>query len=200
MDRKAPGFKQLKQVITILFKTRLSNSKPHPYVAHMNPPLQLKRKLRLRIEGPGPGSCVEACEVLASEKREVASYDQIGCARSPFAKDAPAGTYTPELFTRELSRVREAGGLERCHVVAHGWGGMLALDHILVGWFISSVRSLVHPSVRSVSSSIWSKGPFRRRPFGPKVHSVWSIDWSIHRYIHWSVRVSLTCLFARSTP
>ena len=89
--------------------------------------------------GPGLGfKYMEACEVLASEKREVASYDQIGCARSPFVKGkdnvVPSpGTYTPELFARELTRVREAGGLERCHVVAHGWGGMLALDHILGG-------------------------------------------------------------------
>ena len=70
--------------------------------------------------------------MLASENREVASYDQIGCARSPYAPPPP-GTYTPELFADELARVREGGGLEQCHIVAHGWGGMLALDHILGG-------------------------------------------------------------------
>ena len=86
--------------------------------------------------------------VLASEKREVASYDQIGCARSPYAPTkknqnqnqtaaaappAPRDTYTPALFGRELTEVRRATGLGRVHVVAHGWGGMLALDHILGG-------------------------------------------------------------------
>ena len=101
--------------------------------------------------GPGLGfKYMDGLEVLASEKREVASYDQIGCARSPYAPtkknqnqnqiqtaaaalSPPPGTYTPALFGRELTEVRRATGLGRVHVVAHGWGGMLALDHILGG-------------------------------------------------------------------
>ena len=82
--------------------------------------------------GPGLGfKYMETCEVLSSEKREVASYDQLGCGRSPRNVVPPPGTYTPELFANELARVREETGLEQCHIVAHGWGGMLALDHIL---------------------------------------------------------------------
>ena len=101
--------------------------------------------------GPGLGfKYMDGLEVLASEKREVASYDQIGCARSPYAPtkknqnqnqiqtaaaalSPPPGTYTPALFGRELTEVRRATGLGRVHVVAHGWGGMLALDHVLGG-------------------------------------------------------------------
>ena len=88
--------------------------------------------------GPGLGfKYMDGLEVLASEKREVASYDQIGCARSPYkiAKPKPNGTwtYTPALFADELAEVRRATGLGRVHVVAHGWGGMLALDHVLGG-------------------------------------------------------------------
>ena len=75
--------------------------------------------------GPGLGfKYMDGLEVLASEKREVASYDQIGCARSPYkiAKPKPNGTYTPALFADELAEVRRATGLGRVHVVAHGWG------------------------------------------------------------------------------
>ena len=86
---------------------------------------------------------MDGLEVLGSEKREVASYDQIGCARSPYtspgakkgltATPPGPGTYTPALFANELGEVRRATGLDAVHVVAHGWGGMLALDHILGG-------------------------------------------------------------------
>ena len=94
--------------------------------------------------GPGLGfKYMDGLEVLGSEKREVASYDQIGCARSPYtspgakkgltATPPGPGTYTPALFANELGEVRRATGLDAVHVVAHGWGGMLALDHILGG-------------------------------------------------------------------
>ena len=82
--------------------------------------------------GPGLGfKYMETCEILASETREVASYDQIGCARSSLAKVPPAATFAPELFAAELARLREAADLDKVHVVAHGWGAMLALDHVL---------------------------------------------------------------------
>lgn len=94
--------------------------------------------------GPGLGfKYMDGLEVLGSEKREVASYDQIGCARSPYTSPGAKkgqtgtppgpGTYTPRLFANELGEVRRATGLNTVHVIAHGWGGMLALDHILGG-------------------------------------------------------------------
>ena len=82
--------------------------------------------------GPGLGfKYMESCEILASETREVASYDQIGCARSSLAQPPPKGVFAPELFAAELARLREVAELDKVHVVAHGWGAMLALDHVL---------------------------------------------------------------------
>ena len=106
--------------------------------------------------GPGLGfKYMDGLEVLASEKREVASYDQIGCARSPYkiAKPKPNGTYTPERFADELAEVRRATGLGRVHVVAHGWGGMLALDHVLGGNGVdrAAPRGQTSPSIASLT-------------------------------------------------
>jgi pimeloyl-ACP methyl ester carboxylesterase len=63
--------------------------------------------------------------------RQVVFYDQLGCGGS----DHPgAGTaWSLELFIEELRAVRAAAGLERCHVLGHGWGGMLALEYALSG-------------------------------------------------------------------
>ena len=120
--------------------------------------------------GPGLGfKYMDGLEVLASEKREVASYDQIGCARSPYVSDPktkktqnqtttpalppPPGTYTPALFADELAEVRRATGLGRVHVVAHGWGGMLALDHVLGGNGVdrAAPRGQTSPSIASLT-------------------------------------------------
>ena len=92
--------------------------------------------------GPGLGfKYMESCEILASETREVASYDQIGCARSSLAQPPPKGVFAPELFAAELARLREVAELDKVHVVAHGWGAMLALDHVL-GPLGSGIASL----------------------------------------------------------
>ena len=62
--------------------------------------------------GPGLGfKYMDGLEVLASEKREVASYDQIGCARSPYAPTKKTKTKTkskqpPPRFPRPPGRTR----------------------------------------------------------------------------------------------
>lgn len=71
--------------------------------------------------GPGLGfKYMEACEVLASERREVASYDQIGCARSalkPRLSDGavrappPPGTFTPGTLRRGADRDQRGRGV-----------------------------------------------------------------------------------------
>ena len=71
----------------------------------------------------------------------MASYDQIGCARSSLAQPPPKGVFAPELFAAELARLREVAELDKVHVVAHGWGAMLALDHVL-GPLGSGIASL----------------------------------------------------------
>ena len=98
--------------------------------------------------GPGLGfKYMDACEILASSSREVASYDQIGCARSKL--DAPALSsdstfrFSPATFASELRRVREVAGLDDVHILAHGWGAMLALDHALDPMASGTVASLV---------------------------------------------------------
>jgi pimeloyl-ACP methyl ester carboxylesterase len=58
---------------------------------------------------------------------------QIGCGnsylasenRSPIPEDISV-----DLFIHELRAVRQALGLERHHVLGHGWGGMLALSSL----------------------------------------------------------------------
>eukprot|EP00884_Botryococcus_braunii_P004033 jgi/Botrbrau1/13630/Bobra.0373s0008.3 len=82
--------------------------------------------------GPGfPSRYLETLELLAGQERRVAFYDQVGCGNSlkassgggPALADVSVG-----LFVAELAAVRDALGLERCHVLGHGWGGQLALQ------------------------------------------------------------------------
>lgn len=65
---------------------------------------------------------------LADERR-VVFYDQYGCGLSDRADDPT--DYTIDLFVDELARVREAAGLERVHLLAHSYGGALALEYAL---------------------------------------------------------------------
>ena len=75
-------------------------------------------------------------------------------------------TYTPALFADELAEVRRATGLGRVHVVAHGWGGMLALDHVLGGNGVDgaagdrrAAAAASRPSRRSPSSRFPRRTP-----------------------------------------
>ena len=43
----------------------------------------------------------------------------------------PRGAFTPQLYAAELARLRTVAGLDKVHIVAHGWGAMLAIDHVL---------------------------------------------------------------------
>jgi proline-specific peptidase len=56
-------------------------------------------------------------------------YDQLGCGDSD-RLDAP-DEWSLELFLDELEAVRAAAGVERCHLLGHGWGGLLALEYAL---------------------------------------------------------------------
>ena len=89
------------------------------------------RRPLLCIHG-GPGYGLDYLEPIGDMQttgRQVVFYDQLGCGRS----DEPAaGTrWSMPLFLAELQAVREAAGLERCHVLGHGWGGMVALEYAL---------------------------------------------------------------------
>ena len=88
----------------------------------------------------GPGSThnyFRPLERLADE-RPVVLYDQLGCGRS----DRPdTVSWSLDVFTEELERLREQLGLEEIHLLGTSWGGMLALEHALAR--PGSVRSLV---------------------------------------------------------
>ena len=79
----------------------------------------------------GPGSTHHSLEPLAplSGQRPVIFYDQLGCGESDRPGD-PA-LWRPERFVEELSRLREALGLDAVHILGHSWGTMLAMDYYL---------------------------------------------------------------------
>ena len=82
--------------------------------------------------GPGAASYyVEPlCEAIAAH-RPVVWYDQLGCGRSEQPDDP--SLWTVERSVEELDQVREALGLERCHLLGQSWGGWLAIDYMCRG-------------------------------------------------------------------
>src|SRR5438552_16308588 len=85
----------------------------------------------LAVHG-GPGSTHNyfgPLERLAGE-RPVVLYDQIGCGNSDRPQDIE---WSAAVFREEVAAVREQLGLERIHLLATPWGGMLALEHVLSG-------------------------------------------------------------------
>ena len=79
--------------------------------------------------GPGGGhDYLEPLEVLSSE-RPVIFYDQLGCGKSDMPDNR--ALWTIERFADEVQEVREALGLERCHVLGQSWGGWLGIEYML---------------------------------------------------------------------
>jgi L-proline amide hydrolase len=93
----------------------------------------------------GPGyNCeyLRRFEQFAQTGRRVVRYDQIGGGRSVVADAHYApGTFTVEVFRRELSALRAELGLDEVVLVGQSWGCMLALEHVLDG--ADGVRGLV---------------------------------------------------------
>ncbi len=80
--------------------------------------------------GPGvPHDYLENLALMASEKRRVIFYDQLGCGFS----DVPENTARWQIprFVTELATVRKELGLERVHILGQSWGGMLAIEYAL---------------------------------------------------------------------
>lgn len=81
--------------------------------------------------GPGFSSrYMETIEFLGSYRR-VIFYDMSGCGNSSAAN----GGYTPGIrslggYVDELQAVVERLGLEKVHLLGHGFGGMLALEAV----------------------------------------------------------------------
>lgn len=77
----------------------------------------------------GPGATwhhMEPYQSLATGRR-VVFYDQLGCGNSAITEAHDSSMFTAELYVREVDAVREALGLEHCHILGHSWGGMLAM-------------------------------------------------------------------------
>lgn len=93
--------------------------------------------------GPGYNSeYLRRFEAFARTGRAVVRYDQIGGGRSAVgAEHYSAGTFTVDLFRRELAALRERLELDEVVLVGQSWGCMLALEHVLEG--AEGVRGLV---------------------------------------------------------
>ena len=79
----------------------------------------------------GPGATWHHMEPYAAlaDERPVVFYDQLGCGNSVVDEPHDPAMWTVDLYRREVDGVREALGLERCHVIGHSWGGMLAMAY-----------------------------------------------------------------------
>lgn len=115
----------------------------------------------------GPGSThhyFRRLESLASERRAVIVYDQVGCGHSSHPRMSELGV---EVFVDELINLRERLGLERLHVLGTSWGGMLAIEyallkpHGLIGLVLSSTLA---------STTSWADEARRLRDEMPEHH------------------------------
>ena len=81
----------------------------------------------------GPGATwhhMEPYEALADDRR-VVFYDQLGCGNSAVTGPHESSMWTTDLYIREVQAVRQALGLDHCHVLGHSWGGMLGMAYAI---------------------------------------------------------------------
>jgi len=79
----------------------------------------------------GPGAASDYMQPLAerlAEHRPAIVYDQLGCGRSEHPDDD--SLWTVDRSVAEVDQVREALGLDRCHLLGQSWGGWLAIDYM----------------------------------------------------------------------
>jgi proline-specific peptidase len=79
----------------------------------------------------GPGAAAYYVEPLAERlaaHRPTVVYDQLGCGRSD-KPDDPA-LWTLDRSVEEVDQVRDALGLERCHLLGQSWGGWLSVEYM----------------------------------------------------------------------
>lgn len=109
----------------------------------------------------GPGAAHDYLEPMESlgADRQVIFYDQLGCGRS----DKPDDTslWTIDRFAAEIDEVRDALGLNECHILGQSWGGWLAIEYLLGA--PAGVKSVV---LASTSSSLRQFADEARRLIG----------------------------------
>jgi proline-specific peptidase len=79
----------------------------------------------------GPGSAGYYMEPLAErlgEHRPAIVYDQLGCGRADHPDDD--SLWMVDRSVQELDQVRQALGLDKCHLLGHSWGGWLSIDYM----------------------------------------------------------------------
>jgi L-proline amide hydrolase len=83
----------------------------------------------------GPGATHDYLAPLAGingmDGRAVVLYDQVGNGRSTHRSDAPASSWTVDVFVRELHALTRSLGIGRHHVLGQSWGGMLAQEYAI---------------------------------------------------------------------
>jgi len=82
----------------------------------------------------GPGAASYYIEPLAERMaahRPTIVFDQLGCGRSDRPDDPSLWTF--DRAVAELDTVRDALGLERCHLLGQSWGGWLAIEYMCRG-------------------------------------------------------------------
>lgn len=88
--------------------------------------------LPLVILHGGPGFAHDYLRSLAAladlTGRTVVHYDQYGCGRSTHTPEAPAESWTTQLFVDEYHAVVAALGLGEHHILGQSWGGMLGAE------------------------------------------------------------------------
>ena len=81
----------------------------------------------------GPGMAhnyLDSLKVLASEKRALVFYDQLGCGQSTHLPAASAEFWTVSLFLEELDNLLSYLNISSQYdLLGHSWGGMLACEH-----------------------------------------------------------------------
>src|SRR3954471_14234791 len=82
----------------------------------------------------GPGSASDYMQPLAERlgaHRPAIVYDQLGCGRADRPDDD--SLWTVDRSVEEVDQVRDALGLERCHLLGQSWGGWLAIEYMTRG-------------------------------------------------------------------
>jgi proline iminopeptidase len=90
--------------------------------------LKSQRVPLIGIHG-GPGGSHDYLLPLTrlSEERTIILYDQLDCGDSD--KPGDAGNWTISRFVAEVDALRGALELERCIVLGHSWGGLIAVEY-----------------------------------------------------------------------
>ncbi|MEE3461937.1 MAG: proline iminopeptidase-family hydrolase [Lachnospiraceae bacterium] len=115
----------------------------------------------------GPGSThnyMEIFDCFAEEGRTMVTYDQIGCGNSYV--DGHPELWKMETWISELTTIRNALHLEKCHILGQSWGGMLLLQYLISchpEGVISAVLSSTLPS-----SQLWGSEQHRILRYFPK--------------------------------